>query len=100
VITDPGAISLCQPIGNMKHLNYLLLKLCCGKNKLTEKGHLAMSSAIGQMQELIGLTLATSGEKANDEGAYLISRSLDSLSTLQALTLGFYEYKIILKRFF
>lgn len=51
-----------------------------------------MSSAIGQMQELIGLTLATSGEKANDEGAYLISRSLDSLSTLQALTLGFYEY--------
>ena len=51
-----------------------------------------MSTAIGQMQELIGLTLATSGEKANDEGAYLISKSLESLSTLQALTLGFYEY--------
>ena len=56
-----------------------------------------MASAIGQMQELIGLTLATSGERANDEGAFLISRSLDSLATLQALTLGFYEYEIVNK---
>lgn len=54
-----------------------------------------MATAISQMNEIIGLTLATSGEKANDEGAYLISRSLETLTTLQALTLGFYEYKII-----
>ena len=53
-----------------------------------------MASAISQMNEIIGLTLATSGEKANDEGAFLISRSLETLTTLQALTLGFYEYKV------
>jgi len=50
-----------------------------------------MATAIVNMQELIGLTLATSGEKANDEGAFLISKSLEGLNNLQALTLGFYE---------
>jgi len=51
-----------------------------------------VATSIANMQELIGLTLATSGEKANDEAAFLISKSLEDLQNLQALTIGFYEY--------
>ena len=44
-----------------------------------------------QLDNLVSLAVATSGEGANDESANALSQAFERLTNLQILTVGFYE---------
>ena len=94
MITDDGAKAFALAVENLPNLNFLLIKLCCNKNKVGEEGHVALSKSLTELKYLVSLTIATSGEHLNDQVCEYMAESFFTLNNLRELTVGLYENAI------